>query len=165
MVESISEGQVGMKVLGLPYQVKEDEILFDFSIFLKCLAEKDKLTKRRALGVASSVYDPLGLVSPVVVELKLAFQDLWKRSLGWDDVLSEESGKTFQEVFREWRKEKLVSPRQYVQVHGRYGIELHSFADASQRVCAVACYGRAVVAGEYKTFLIASKTKLKSLKP
>ena len=94
-VESISEGQVGMKVLGLSYQVKEDEIHFDFSTFLKCLAEKDKFTKRIALGVVSSVYDPLGLVSPVVVELKLAIQDLWKRSLGWDDVLSEERGKTF----------------------------------------------------------------------
>ena len=153
-----------MKVLGLSYQVEEDEIHFDFSTFLKCLAEKDKLTKRIALGVVSSVYDPLGLVSPVVVELKLAIQDLWKRSLGWDDVLSEESGKTFQEVFREWRNEKLVIPRQYVEVQGRYRIELHSFADASQRVCAVACYGRAVVAGEIKTFLIASKTKLSSLK-
>ena len=93
LVESISEGQVGMKVLGLSYQVKKDEIHFDFFTFLKCLAEKDKLTKRIALGVVStsSVYDPLGLVSPVVVELKLAIQDLWKRSLGWDDVLSEES--------------------------------------------------------------------------
>ena len=58
----------------------------------------------------------------------------------------------------------MVIPRQYVEVQGRYEIELHSFADASQRVCAVACYGRAVVAGEIKTFLIASKTKLSSLK-
>ena len=164
LVESISEGQVGMKVLGFSYQVKEDEIHFDFSTFLKCLAEKDKQMKRIAPGVVSSVYNPLGLVSPVMVELKLAIQDLWKRSLGWDDVLSEESGKTFQGVFREWRKEKLVIPRQFVQVQGRYGIELHSFADASQRVCAVACYGRAIVAGEIKTFLIASKTKLSSLK-
>ena len=94
LVESIFERQVGMKVLGLSYQNKKDEILFDFSTILKCLAEKDNLTKRIALGVVSSVYDPLGLVSPVVLELKLAIQDLWKRSLGWDDVLSEESGKT-----------------------------------------------------------------------
>ena len=163
LAESISEGQVGMKVLGLSYQVKEDEILFDVSTFLKRLAE-DKLTKWRALGIVSSVYDPLGFVSPVVVELMLAIQDLWKRSLGWDDVLSEESGKTVQEVFREWRNEKLVISRQHVEVQGRYGIKLHSFADASQRVCAVACYGRAVVAGKIKTFLIASKTKLSSLK-
>ena len=72
----ISEEQVGMKVLGLSYQVEEDKIHFNFSTFPKSLAEKDKLTKRIALGVNSSVYDPLGLVSPVVVELKLAIQDL-----------------------------------------------------------------------------------------
>ena len=64
------------------------------------------------------------------------------------------------------RAEKLVIPRQYVQVQGRYIIQLHSFADASKRVSALAlaCYGRSVVAGEIKTFLIASKTKLSSLK-
>ena len=58
-----------MKVLGLSYQVEEDEIPFEFSTFLKCLSEKYKLTKRIALGVVSSDYDPLGLVSAVMVEL------------------------------------------------------------------------------------------------
>ena len=90
LVERISEEQVGMKELGFSYQVEEDKIHFNFSTFLNCLAEKDKLTKRIALGVVSSVYDPLVLVSPVVVELKLAIQYLWKESLGWDDVLSDE---------------------------------------------------------------------------
>ena len=111
LVESISEEQVGMKMLGLSYQVEEDKIHLNFSAFMKCLAEKDKLTKRIVLGVVSSVYDPLGLVSPDVVELKLAIQDLWKESLGWEEVLSEECGRTFQ-VFREWREEKLVISRQ-----------------------------------------------------
>ena len=57
LLESISGGLVGLKVLGLSYQTQEDEIHFDFSTLLKCLAEKDKLTKRKALGVVSSVDD------------------------------------------------------------------------------------------------------------
>ena len=61
-------------------------------------------------------------------------------------------------------RRKVGNSRQYVEVQSRYGIELHTFADASKRVCAVACYGRSVVAGEIKTFLIASKTKWSSLK-
>ena len=89
LVESLSEEQVGTKVLRLSYQVEEYKIHFNVFPFLKCLAEKDKLTKRIALGVVSSVCDPLGLVSPVVLELKLAIQDLWKESLGWEDILSE----------------------------------------------------------------------------
>ena len=57
-------------------------------------------------------------------------------------------------------RRKVGNSRQYVEVQGRYGIELHTFAAASKRVC----YGRSVVAGEIKTFLIASKTKWSSLK-
>ena len=65
-----------MKVLGLSYRVQEDELVFDFSTFVEKVPGHNKLTKRVVLGLVSSVYDPLGLVSPVVVELKLAIQDL-----------------------------------------------------------------------------------------
>ena len=153
-----------MKVLGLSYRVQEDELVFDFSTFVEKVPEHNKLTKRVVLGLVSSVYDPLGLVSPVVVELKLAIQDLWKQSLGWDDILPAESSEVFQQVFSEWKSAKLSIPRQYLEAKGRYSIELHTFSDASKRVCAVACYGRSVVNGKVTTFLVSSKTKLCRLK-
>ena len=127
-------------------------------------SRKDKLTKRIALGVVFSVCDPLELESPVVAELKLTIQSFWKESQVWGDVLSDEKGRTFQDVSSGWRKQKLGIPRQSVEEQSRYEIELHSFADASKWVFAVACYGRAVVAGDIKKFLIAFKPKLCSLK-
>ena len=125
--------------------------------------EHNKLTKRVVLGLVCSVCDPLRLVSPVV-ELKLAIQDLWKQSLGWDDILPAESSEVFQQVSSEWKSAKLSIPRQYLEAKGRYSIDLHTFSDASKRVCAVACYGRSVVNGKVTTFLVSSKTKLCRLK-
>ena len=61
-------------------------------------SRKDKLTKRIALGVVFSVCDPLELESPVVAELKLTIQSFWKESQVWGNVLSDEKGRTFQDV-------------------------------------------------------------------
>ena len=104
-----------MKVLGLSYRAQEDELVFDFPTFVEKVPEHNKRTKRVVLLLVFSVYDPLGLVSPVVVELKLAKQDLWKQSLGWDDTLPTESSEVFQQVFSEWKSAKLSIPRQCLE--------------------------------------------------
>ena len=40
--------------------------------------------------MTSFVYDPLGLVAPVVLTVKKLFQDLCKKKIGWDDPISDE---------------------------------------------------------------------------
>ena len=160
LVEKSFEEQGEIKVLGLSFQVINDTLCFDFSKFVDKLGEKCKLTKRIALGVVSSVYDPLGLVSPVVVELKCKLQELWKEALDWDDVMSPKMSKGFMDVFEVWKREKLVIPRQYTNVQGKYGIELHVLADASKKACGVLCYGRSFIGGVFKTYFIAAKTKV-----
>ncbi|XP_046543495.1 uncharacterized protein LOC124253722 [Haliotis rubra] len=47
----------------------------------------------------SSLYDPLGLVSPVLLPAKKILQDLCKdKSLDWDDIVSEEN----QQLWKQW---------------------------------------------------------------
>ena len=43
-----------------------------------------KYTKRKVLSLVSSVYDPLGWVSPLIVRGKMFIQTLWKEKMGWD---------------------------------------------------------------------------------
>ena len=64
------------KVLGVSWNLKSDELL--------PLAAADdivpkKLTKRDVLSLLSKIYDPIGLVSPVVTPLKIIVWDLWKK--------------------------------------------------------------------------------------
>ena len=50
-------------------------------------AEEDPMTKRSLISLYSRIFDPMGLLKPYLVTPKLLFQELWARSLDWDDPL------------------------------------------------------------------------------
>ena len=75
----------GIKVLELAWSVKED--------YLSLSSQRDDeliLSKRTVLQQIASVYDPLGLFSPVTLRGKLFLQDLWSQKISWDRHLSEQ---------------------------------------------------------------------------
>jgi len=47
-------------------------------------------TKRGILSTLASVFDPHGLISPVVVSAKILFQELCQGKLDWGDPLPED---------------------------------------------------------------------------
>lgn len=66
---------------------------------LKCLPNTDELTftvndkplveftKRKILSTIYQLYDPNGLVAPVITRAKLLVQRLWKEQLTWDETV------------------------------------------------------------------------------
>ena len=49
----------------------------------------DELTRRIVLAVVMGIYDPLGLLSPFVLNAKLLLRRTWELKLGWDEVMEE----------------------------------------------------------------------------
>ena len=47
------------------------------------------ITKRNVLKIAT-VFDPLGLVSPFIVQAKIMLQELWNRGYDWDEEVQDE---------------------------------------------------------------------------
>ena len=89
--------EIGAKVLGIKWNEDEDVLIHEFGDAL-IEAEKEKITKRTILKVLASIYDPMGMIQPLVVTLKLLFQGLCSSGIGWDDVIGEEVKKKFHEV-------------------------------------------------------------------
>ena len=103
--------------LAVYWNLEEDT--FTFKV---CLPEKP-FTRRGVLSVVNSIYDPLGLAVPVVLEGKLLLQQLVllgkkstsrKTPLGWDDPLPE----TLLSQWQRWRNslphlENVSVPRCY----------------------------------------------------
>ena len=77
------------KVLGIAWDSQKDELEFNLS---KMVSEsnKERPTKRGILSTLASLFDPLGLISPIGVTAKVLFQDLCKDKLGWDDPIPED---------------------------------------------------------------------------
>ena len=62
---------------------------------------KKPLTHRGILSALSSLYDPLGFVSPVVLEGRLLLQALSRRKADWDEeVTPSEAQKWLEWIYR-----------------------------------------------------------------
>lgn len=70
-------------MLGLKWHPEQD--IFEFSI--QSITSSSK-TKREVLSAISRLFDPLGLINPILIRAKLIMQEIWATNLGWDDSSS-----------------------------------------------------------------------------
>ena len=90
------------------------------------LEDSWRFTKRKILSLVSSVFDPLGWVSPLTVRGKIFLQTLWKEKMGWDQTLNTEQVKVVREILIDLQKvDEFSFPRHILHEHS----ELHVFAD------------------------------------
>ena len=79
-----------VKVLGHTWNIDTDSISLKR---VNIMPESNEVTKRNVLKEISSVFDPLGLFSPVLLKGILLLQTLWSKMLDWDDAISPEDAK------------------------------------------------------------------------
>ena len=106
--------------------------------------EKEQhFTKRRLLSEVSSVFDPLGLVAPMVLVGKLMFQRACKMGLGWDDRLPEEEIRSWMDWKATKNRLKLLGIPKCIKPHLTIiSVELHAFSDASEKAYECVVYAR-----------------------
>ncbi|XP_065084181.1 uncharacterized protein LOC135706490 [Ochlerotatus camptorhynchus] len=74
-----------IKTLGLLWSPEND----DFAFKVPDLPQLQRVTIRIVLSEMSQLFDPLGLIGPVVASAKMFVQRLWQEQLNWDDGLPE----------------------------------------------------------------------------
>ena len=121
------------------------------------------------LSTVSSVYDPLGIVSPVILVGKKILQDLCRRNVDWDDPVPEE----ILPRWERWRTELPLLEKVKIQCCVKppgFGspiqTEVHSFADASESGVGQVSYLRLVnEKGEVHVSFLMAKSSVSSYKP
>lgn len=58
--------------------------MFQYSIKIESSASH---TKRSILASIARIFDPLGLLTPVLITAKILMQSLWKLKIDWDESL------------------------------------------------------------------------------
>ncbi|XP_067660612.1 uncharacterized protein [Haliotis asinina] len=117
------------RALGMQWHISTD--MFGFTVDLK----EKPFTRRGLLSTMSSLYDPLGIVAPVMLPAKKVLQDLCtNKQLGWDDEIPAEQ----KLIWKEWlgelqclnvlRMERCLKPAVFGNV---VSTQLHVFSDAS----------------------------------
>ena len=82
------------KCLGYVWEKRNDVILFNLQDIRKKMI--DVPTRREMLASIASIFDPLGLICPIEVEMKNLYQDVCMSKVGWDDKIPENHLKTWQ---------------------------------------------------------------------
>ena len=74
------------KIQGIIWNKKDDTLSFNFQEICD-LAQQLKRTKRNILKILSMFYDPTGILQPIIINLKIIFQNICKQKILWDHEL------------------------------------------------------------------------------
>ncbi|XP_062538321.1 uncharacterized protein LOC134206605 [Armigeres subalbatus] len=131
----------------------------------------EKLTKRLALSYIAQLFDPLGLVGPVVTTAKLFMQALWTLRNNNGDIWSwdEELPATVQKQWRSYHQQlpllNQLKIDRFVLCNNAVSLQLHLFSDASEQAYGASAYLRTEnAAGLVKVSLLSAKSKVAPLK-
>ena len=156
-----------IKVLGVAWNKNSDTLRFSFSAIVDHATSKNP-TKREVLSATSKFYDPLGLLSPVIIPLKCMFQEICQHKVNWDTPIPDELKKKWIEIMTDMSKVQTIEiPRCVLpstQLGGVISLQLHGFSDASKSAYGANVYLRGETTHGYSTHLIASKTRVAPLK-
>ena len=152
-------------VLGLSWNCDED--LFGFEL-VRSASRVDGLpvTKQSILKVVAGMHDPPGIISPVVVSIKVLFQELCEKGVGWDEELKEGERKSWIEWLDDLRRATEISVPRCVHrmPQGEINCFLHGFADASIKAYCAVVYFVCEAFGAVDVTLLTSKTRVAPLK-
>lgn len=128
------------RTLGIQWNPNED--VFQYSMATEYTSTQ-RTTKRSILSCIAQVFDPLGLLGPVVLLAKLLMQRLWMLQVDWNESLSLDLHTEWINYKSQMRKlNELRIPRRAVDANTISRIELHGFCDASQKAYGACVYLR-----------------------
>ncbi|XP_028512935.1 uncharacterized protein LOC110232368 [Exaiptasia diaphana] len=162
-----NESSQVQKVLGIAWNCHQDTMQFNLETTAKKAMEMEP-TKRNVLSIIASLFDPLGLYSPVSVSMKILFQDLCISGLAWDELLPEQ----LKTRWTKWINELLQAGEIRLDrcifdqpVDCVTDCTLHGFGDASKKAyCAVVYIVYKLTDGSRYARLLTSKTRVAPLK-
>lgn len=155
----INEGQ-SSKTLGIVWNSQNDQFIYTSNLNLQIT-----ITKRSILSAISQIFDPLGLLGPIIIQGKILIQKLWLLKISWDDPVPED----FREIWLNFSNQlsganTFKIPRQ-VTSKNRVSIQLHAFSDSSLDAYGTCVYVRCEDAkGNIYSNLLCAKSRVAPLK-
>ena len=151
------------RALGVHWCIESDTLQF------RIIMQDKPLSRRGILSTVSSVFDPLGLVSPFILVGKQILQELCRDGVAWDDEVPNklrpkwEKWRTELPALERLRVARCHKPQNFDEVKN---VELHHFSDACQNGYGQCSYIRLVdVKNLVHCSLVMGKSRVTPLKP
>ena len=108
-------------------------------------ADKAPQTKRQILSEVTRIFDPLGLLSPIVIQLKSIIQALWLDNLSWDRPLNHNLSQQYKYLSRDLKSIGDIDTPRFIldkKEPFKNPLQLHCFCDASTTAYAAVVFIR-----------------------
>lgn len=126
--------------LGQSWNPAQDQFIIHLDSMCdeKCLKAS---TKREVLSHIAKLFDPLGLIAPIIIQAKILMQEIWVSRIDWDENLPVELQLKWAQFVRDIQSIKVIRLPRWCCFHNKV-IEtvLYGFADASIRAFGACIY-------------------------
>ena len=150
-------------VLGILWNTKHDEFFISFRIQK---STGDFVTKGELLKRIASIFDPVEILSPAVVPLKILLQKMCKDGSSWDVDINNEC----KAAWKKWlpsapKTPDIVIPRCYLQKEKSIKFQIIGYCDTSEKAYSAVTYLRVTCKnGQVSAQVIAAKTRVSLVK-
>nr|CAI5818586.1 unnamed protein product [Callosobruchus analis] len=150
-----------LKTLGIVWNANKDCLTYNIEVNN---FNRSKITKRTVLSVIAQIYDPFGLIGPVVVKAKCILQELFKLQSDWDSLIPDSLEESFLDFVSHIPDLRNISVNRKVLVDNPNYIEMLGFCDASERAygCVIYLYSENEL-GENDCKLLCAKSRVAPL--
>ncbi|XP_011859521.1 PREDICTED: uncharacterized protein LOC105557007 [Vollenhovia emeryi] len=150
------------RILGIRWNPTSD--YFHFYVTANSLS--NSVTKHPILSEVSRLFDPLGLLGPVIVIGKLIIQELWQLNVSWDETIPSTTHTKWSRLKNQLSiLNDLQIPRLTKFTTSSKRLQIHGFCDASQIAYGACIYIRSEVSDRtYRTELLCSRSRVAPLK-
>ena len=160
VAESDRATRLNQKVLGVNWNLLDDTLSIPVSSNSEA---KSILTKREILQHISSVFDPLGYFTPVVLKANLLMKKLWVNKYNWDENVNDECMQEWETISKQLEAISSYHLSRYIGIcEEPESINYHlvCFCDASGMAYATTIYLHQSIGDTCKADLVFSKTRL-----
>ncbi|XP_046590191.1 uncharacterized protein LOC124293393 isoform X2 [Neodiprion lecontei] len=149
------------KTLGISWNARNDDFLYT----VKRIEPSEKVTKRYILSEIAKIFDPLGLLGPVILTSKVIMQRCWKAKTTWDESVPSALDSAWRSFAEQLSLINNLKIDRYVSTNNPIDIQIHGFCDASQTGYGACIYVRSCEQdGEIRVRLFCSKGRVAPLK-
>ena len=152
-----------LKVLGHKWNIADDTISLKTTITNSSV---QNMTKRLILKRIASIFDPMGLICPVMLPVKVFLQNLWSKNLDWDEHLCDKDQKIWATVTTDLENLSQCCVSRCITRQNQTDVEyrLLCFSDASEKAYAAVIYLNEMSGQRSTTNLVFAKSRLNPLK-
>ncbi|XP_055714973.1 uncharacterized protein LOC129809183 [Phlebotomus papatasi] len=153
-----------VKTLGMIWNPELDTFQYKVSLPV----QSTEVSKRQMLSTLARIFDPIGLINPIVVVAKMLLQEAWSyKDINWDTPVPTDLQRKWSAFMQDLPGvETLRIPRWVSEVSSPVSMELHAFSDASTLGYGAALFLVSVDSnGHRSSRILTAKSGITPLKP